>query len=159
MTKFKMIEVFEIIQAGDVMLLKFICTKCKGSVLSGIDNPHCFDCGLNYKDHIVKMPKRLNRKNFRVLAGTERKTRQNIGKRKIRQLLENQENTCAYCFRYLDSEYHLEHIIPVSFGGSSTLSNLAIACPRCNLKASDLVFKSIYAKSEYIRSEGDIIVL
>jgi HNH endonuclease len=29
--------------------------------------------------------------------------------------------------------FHVEHVIPRSKGGESTLENLALACPRCNL--------------------------
>lgn len=33
--------------------------------------------------------------------------------------------------------FHLEHIIPRILGGSSELSNLALACPSCNLHKAD----------------------
>jgi hypothetical protein len=35
--------------------------------------------------------------------------------------------------------FHLEHIVPRSRGGDSTLDNLAWACPACNLRKSDRV--------------------
>jgi hypothetical protein len=33
--------------------------------------------------------------------------------------------------------FHVEHIHPTAHGGSDELSNLALACPGCNLKKSD----------------------
>jgi len=33
--------------------------------------------------------------------------------------------------------FHVEHVIPRSKGGESTLTNLALACPRCNLHKAD----------------------
>jgi hypothetical protein len=33
--------------------------------------------------------------------------------------------------------FHVEHILPASHGGSSSLENLAWCCPSCNLHKSD----------------------
>ena len=33
--------------------------------------------------------------------------------------------------------FHVEHVIPQSKGGESTLENLALACPGCNLHKAD----------------------
>ena len=33
--------------------------------------------------------------------------------------------------------FHVEHVIPQSKGGDSTLENLAMACPGCNLHKAD----------------------
>ena len=53
---------------------------------------------------------------------------------------------CEYCHRSLiDTSWQIEHIKPKSKGGTDQLSNLAVACPRCNLnkreatKGQDLV--------------------
>jgi hypothetical protein len=35
--------------------------------------------------------------------------------------------------------FHVEHIVPRSRGGDSSLGNLALACPGCNLRKSDRV--------------------
>jgi hypothetical protein len=35
--------------------------------------------------------------------------------------------------------FHVEHIIPVSEGGSDDLENLCLACPSCNLQKSNRV--------------------
>lgn len=49
---------------------------------------------------------------------------------------------CEYCLMHQalqGASFHIEHIIPRSVGGSSALSNLALACPGCNLHKADRV--------------------
>jgi HNH endonuclease len=45
-------------------------------------------------------------------------------------------NRCEYCLLPQDASslrHHIEHVIPRQHGGSDDLSNLALACHRCNL--------------------------
>ena len=49
---------------------------------------------------------------------------------------------CEYCRMHQalqGATFHVEHVWPRSRGGGSTLSNLAWACPGCNLRKSDRV--------------------
>lgn len=40
---------------------------------------------------------------------------------------------CEYCKRNLiDVQYEIDHIVPKALGGSDSMGNYAIACPRCN---------------------------
>lgn len=57
--------------------------------------------------------------------------------------------TCVYCFQSADS---IDHLTPFSQGGSNDLSNLAPACMRCNLIASNKVFRTFQEKYEYVSS-------
>ncbi len=47
---------------------------------------------------------------------------------------------CEYC-RMLEAAtgvtFHLEHVLPRSQGGATTLTNLALSCPGCNLAKSE----------------------
>lgn len=46
---------------------------------------------------------------------------------------------CGYCRMHQalqGATFHVEHIIPSAAGGSDELTNLAWACPSCNLKKS-----------------------
>lgn len=46
--------------------------------------------------------------------------------------------TCTYCgITGADAELEVDHIIPVSKGGSHHMSNLTTACRKCNQKKSD----------------------
>ena len=47
---------------------------------------------------------------------------------------------CEYCRMHQSLQgatFHVEHILPASHGGSSSLENLAWCCPSCNLHKSD----------------------
>lgn len=49
---------------------------------------------------------------------------------------------CEYCRMHQSLQgatFHVEHVIPRSRGGPSTLNNLAWACPRCNLQKTNRV--------------------
>jgi 5-methylcytosine-specific restriction endonuclease McrA len=44
-----------------------------------------------------------------------------------------QKGKCYWCSKKVPKNYHIDHVIPLSRGGSSDPSNLVIACPACNL--------------------------
>ena len=46
-------------------------------------------------------------------------------------------NKCAYCRNEVDEDYHIDHIIPHSSGGSCDLNNLCLSCTVCNLRKTD----------------------
>lgn len=51
-------------------------------------------------------------------------------------------NRCEYCRMHQALQggtFHLEHVLPKSRGGETTLDNLAWACPGCNLRKSNRV--------------------
>jgi len=52
-----------------------------------------------------------------------------------RGLYEAQRGLCFYCGEILEETgQHLEHMTPLSRGGSHSLANLCLSCPTCNLK-------------------------
>jgi hypothetical protein len=67
--------------------------------------------------------------------------------------------------------FHIEHIVPKSKGGTSDLSNLALACPSCNLYKADRttaidpttskpvsLFQPLNQKwSEHFQFDGDVV--
>jgi len=44
----------------------------------------------------------------------------------------NQNGKCIYCGCVLGKKYHVDHVVPLSRGGSNDFDNLALACPHCN---------------------------
>lgn len=51
-------------------------------------------------------------------------------------------NRCQYCLmhqRLQGATFHIEHIVPRSKGGRSEPTNLALACPSCNLHKADRI--------------------
>lgn len=57
--------------------------------------------------------------------------------RDIKVIYAQQDGKCAYCGIELNGTYHIDHIHPLSRGGSNWPDNLACACARCNLSKSD----------------------
>lgn len=52
-----------------------------------------------------------------------------------RQVIEQANRRCEYCkssMDYASQPFVMEHIIPVSTGGKTALTNLALACGGCN---------------------------
>jgi len=45
-----------------------------------------------------------------------------------------QKGICPCCFEPLGEDYHLDHIVPLSLGGSNTDDNIQLMRARCNLR-------------------------
>jgi HNH endonuclease len=78
---------------------------------------------------------------FLVAEGaTETKTGRSVGSRYIPRdvmlkVVRRDGQMCQLCAKnVLDNELHLDHVIPVSRGGTSTVENLRVLCAECNLK-------------------------
>lgn len=53
-----------------------------------------------------------------------------------RQVVDRAHDRCEYCGMHQSLQgatFHLEHVVPTSRGGATELTNLAWACPGCNL--------------------------
>jgi 5-methylcytosine-specific restriction endonuclease McrA len=50
---------------------------------------------------------------------------------------EAQKGRCYYCNINVGDKYHVDHVIPLSRGGSNGPENLVIACPSCNMRKHD----------------------
>lgn len=55
------------------------------------------------------------------------------------RLFERDEGRCAYCKGQLlyNDNWHIDHIKPISKGGTNDLTNLVLSCSRCNLEKRD----------------------
>lgn len=45
---------------------------------------------------------------------------------------ERQKGQCYWCDKYVGSRYDLDHIVPLTRGGSNYPDNIVVACPHCN---------------------------
>lgn len=126
------LKVEEILQCGDQFLL-----RAKGDIIDR-NNYDILD---------------LANARFRCEVGTTRKSKKSIGKKLVQLMLDQQEYGCLICFSDLRQiEYHVDHLVPISLGGTNSPTNLCILCAKCNLHKSNLVFKSVYEMRSYIMS-------
>jgi 5-methylcytosine-specific restriction endonuclease McrA len=51
----------------------------------------------------------------------------------IQHKYEMQKGLCAYCDCALNGIYHIDHVVPISRGGSNSIENIVLSCPQCNL--------------------------
>lgn len=58
----------------------------------------------------------------------------------IQEQIQRQKSRCYYCRNKLKKgkyQWHIDHVVPLSRGGSNDISNIVITCPTCNLKKND----------------------
>lgn len=104
-----------------------------------------------YRNHYIKHSERHNsrmqqhyRENkplYKARAQVRRSIEKNApgahSKADIRKLYNEYHGRCAYCGITLHDDYHVDHILPLSRGGSNWPDNLCVACPDCNLSKRD----------------------
>jgi 5-methylcytosine-specific restriction endonuclease McrA len=65
------------------------------------------------------------------------------------------EFVCEFCGKELGFDYHLEHLTPLSRGGSNDIKNLGISCEKCNLtKSSKTVEEFSFDKLSYFKNRN-----
>lgn len=62
----------------------------------------------------------------------------------VQQILEAQKGRCNYCQIDVSTKYEVDHIKPVSKGGSNDKSNLQILCVTCNRQKLDHIVEVVY---------------
>ena len=50
----------------------------------------------------------------------------------IRELFAKQREKCVFCLISIKQSYHIDHIMPLSRGGSNGIGNIQLLCPICN---------------------------
>lgn len=55
----------------------------------------------------------------------------------LEQMYKSQKGLCWWCGKPLPKNFHVDHRIPLSRGGTNDPGNLCGACPECNLEKSD----------------------
>lgn len=64
----------------------------------------------------------------------------------LEELLVQQRSRCYYCGKKLPDNYHADHKIPLSRGGKNTKFNIALTCPKCNLRKHTLTAEEFREK-------------
>ena len=78
----------------------------------------------------------------------KRKTQAHILGIKLELLMKRTQCTCEYCQEDITerSNLTLDHVVPLSKGGSNEVDNILISCTECNLKKDDLLLTDFILK-------------
>lgn len=111
---------------------QFKNTRSNGNVVIGYRNS-CRECmAANTAKHTANNPDQVKKRNKLRLERTEESggayTESDLVT--VRAALNNR---CRFCDAPLDNGGHVEHLTPVSRGGSSYLRNITLSCAKCNL--------------------------
>lgn len=55
----------------------------------------------------------------------------------ITRIMVSQKSRCAYCRVSIKKSYHVDHITPLSAGGSNWPKNIQLTCAPCNIRKRD----------------------
>jgi 5-methylcytosine-specific restriction endonuclease McrA len=95
---------------------------------------------------------------FSLHISTEREDRVLVRKTLGRALmmadrLRKQRGLCFYCTEAIDMSAHLDHVIPVYYGGQNKRVNLVAACRPCNLakSTSQIEITNPYTINDYLK--------
>lgn len=73
----------------------------------------------------------------RVNAAKRRRAPGSYTPADVKRQYDAQRGKCYYCRNAVGDQYHVDHVIPVTRGGTHDPSNLVIACPSCNRHKND----------------------
>ena len=91
---------------------------------------------------------RINNQNRRALV---KKAGGKISKDVVNKLHSLQRGKCACCGLPLGSKYHIDHVLPLSLGGSNSDSNIQLLRASCNLR------KHAKHPIDYMQSKGMLL--
>lgn len=115
------------------------CIKCK----IDLDNSNwhkfnqkenyriCKKCSCKYRGKHASQTKKRDwiSYKYRTLRG---RYGGDVTKEELKNLFESQNKKCVLCRDELELDAHLDHIVPLSKGGKTVISNLQFLCKMCN---------------------------
>lgn len=94
--------------------------------------------------YLLERNKQLEAISFELpLRQYHSKNQRKLMTRELREKVIRRDNyTCQICGKYMPDEVGLQidHIIPVSKGGKTVLSNLRVTCSKCNARKKDKIY-------------------
>jgi 5-methylcytosine-specific restriction endonuclease McrA len=57
-----------------------------------------------------------------------------LPKRELLEMYRDQGGLCAYCEKPLEESYEMDHMTPLSRGGTTDWTNIALSCQSCNAR-------------------------
>ena len=121
------------------------CTKCKTNIFKRHSNAKmCRKCAKaqGRERNRDRVRRHHNRHRSNPTYQKRRNLRQRLRKpwddtvtaESVAALRDAQSGQCPLCETNIRNDYHLDHVFPLSLGGASTLANLQLLCPPCNLQ-------------------------
>lgn len=52
----------------------------------------------------------------------------------LQEQFQRQKGKCYYCKAKFGKIYHVDHVVPLSKGGTNEINNIVLACPTCNMR-------------------------
>ena len=139
---------------GHVILLRSKCPKCKSMAIILDEKYQCCDTLIGEFD---------KEKTKRMIEGKNKRNNLSIGEKK--EILELQNNECAYCNCDLENSWyikknmeqprpikiHFDHVIPWSYSRETTKYGMVATCNICNLLKSNKMFDDELELINFIR--------
>ena len=89
-----------------------------------------------------------------------KKARNSMSKSLREKILNRDNRTCQNCKKTAESfreiKLHIDHIIPVSKGGTDNEDNLQVLCSSCNLIKKNYIFNSFSSNVQEANNKGDL---
>jgi 5-methylcytosine-specific restriction endonuclease McrA len=93
-----------------------------------------------------KIKRVLNPNLERIKTAKRRSSKGTLPKNIVDKLLSLQNWLCRCCNTSLKDGYHLDHIIPISRGGSNSEDNMQLLTPKCNMQKYTLTMEEFLEK-------------
>ena len=112
------------------------------------------------KDQITEYNRRWRAANKEILKAHKRRRRALKLKSEghhttedIEALYASQDGKCCYCGCDLNGKFHVDHVIPLTRGGSDAADNIAIACAFCNQSKKDKLLSEWKGSSRMLKGD------
>ena len=111
------------------------------------------------KEHIKKYRDDYKKRDYAIIAKRISEHKRRINKQssstitvlEIKELIKKSKYICYWCGKNCKKDFHLDHYIPLSKGGTHSLNNIVVSCPKCNLT------KSSKDPLEFAQSKGKLL--
>jgi 5-methylcytosine-specific restriction endonuclease McrA len=81
-----------------------------------------------YRDRNPGYYKNWSRFKYKIGLNLNSKAKKKL----VEFLLQKQFGRCYWCNQKLNLARHIDHVIPITRGGTNDIENLVLSCPRCN---------------------------